>query len=100
LFQGAAAEAVFAAVRYRSFGWVTVSLSGALAGLASVPVDYWQGYLGDITTSVLLLKIVIRLISGAILAGVLGKVLGNLLAKTGVLNNYAIARKHVENPFQ
>jgi energy-coupling factor transport system substrate-specific component len=99
LLQGLGAEVIFAITRYRSYGWMTVSLAGIAAAILSVPIDYYQGYMSGLTTGVFILKVVIRLISGAILAGVLGKVLGNLLAKTGVLNNYAIARKDAENPF-
>lgn len=96
LIQGAAAELVFAAFRYRSFHMGTVILAGMASAAASVPIDWFQGYIGDVTTSVLIFKIIMRLLSGAILAGVLGKVVGDLLAKTGVLNSYQVVRAKMD----
>ncbi|WP_170119418.1 ECF transporter S component [Tumebacillus permanentifrigoris] len=92
LIQGAAAELIFAGFRYRSFHLGVVVLAGMASAAASIPIDYYQGYIGDLTTGMLVLKIVLRLLSGAILAGVLGKVVGDLLAKTGVLNSYLLVR--------
>ncbi len=35
----------------------------------------------------------LKLIGGAILAGLVGKLIGDALAQTGVLNNFPIARR-------
>ncbi|KEO82832.1 ECF transporter S component [Tumebacillus flagellatus] len=96
LIQGAAAELIFAGFRYRTFNMGTVILAGMASAAASLPIDWYQGYISDVTTGVLLLKIVLRLISGAIFAGVLGKVVGDLLAKTGVLNSYQVVRSKLD----
>lgn len=99
LLQGLAAEIAFAIFAYRVWNLPVCLLSGVLAAAASVPIDYFQGYMGDVTTGILTLKIVIRLISGAILTGLLGKLVADLLAKTGVLNSYAIIRTKQAKPF-
>ncbi|MBL0386770.1 ECF transporter S component [Tumebacillus sp. ITR2] len=96
LIQGAAAELIFAGFRYRTFNMGTVILAGMASAAASVPIDYYQGYIGDLTTGMLVLKIALRLLSGALFAGVLGKIVGDLLAKTGVLNSYQLIRSKTD----
>lgn len=96
LIQGAAAELIFAGFRYQNFNTLVVMLAGAAAAAASIPIDYYQGYIGEISTNLLVLKIVLRILSGAVFAGVLGKVVGDLLAKTGVLNSYLLVRNKMD----
>jgi energy-coupling factor transport system permease protein len=97
--QGLAAEIILAIVRYKKWNAGVLMLAGAASAAASLPIDYAQGYLGEVSTGILVLKIVLRVISGAILAGLVGKWLGDALAKTGVLNSYKLARKQAERPF-
>ena len=88
--QGLGAEAVFAAFRYRK--WDTVSM--ILAGIASAFLIfcYELYYLNYITLSPVLLigQITVRFISAAIFSGIVCRLAGDALAKTGVVRNYAI----------
>jgi energy-coupling factor transport system permease protein len=94
LLQGVGVEVVFLATRYRRFDVWTMMLSGAMGALVAVigysyPVEGWLG----LAPGVQLLRLVLKLIGGAVLAGLVGKLIGDALAQTGVLNNFAIARK-------
>lgn len=88
--QGLGAEAVFAAFRYRK--WDTVSM--ILAGIASAFLIfcYELYYLNYITLSPILLtgQLIVRFISAAIFSGIVCRLAGDALAKTGVVRNYAI----------
>ena len=88
--QGLGAEAVFAAFRYRK--WDTVSM--ILAGMASALLIfcYELYYLNYITLSPALLigQLAVRFISAAVFSGIICRLAGDALAKTGVVRNYAI----------
>lgn len=98
LAQGAASEAVFALFRYRKFTVGTMILAGAAAAIASLTYDALTGGLTDLTTWAMVTKIVVRTVSGAILGGLLAKLIVDVLAKTGVLNSYAVVRSKLSNP--
>ncbi|TCP55703.1 energy-coupling factor transport system substrate-specific component [Tumebacillus sp. BK434] len=97
--QGAATELVFALFRYRNFHVSTLMIGAAAAALASLGYDALTGGLAELSTAPMLMKIIIRTVSGAILGGLLAKIIVDALAKTGALNNYAIIRKKMEKPF-
>lgn len=90
--QGLGAELVLAAFRYRRFDLPVLLLAGVGAAIGSLPVDYALGYL-DLERLSLAATVATRLLSGALLAGVLGKVLVDALARTGVLDAYAVGRQ-------
>lgn len=90
LVQGGGAELAFAATRYRRFGWPTFLLSGVTAAVASfvwsaVRFDWW-------TQDLLVLRGGLHLVSCLVLAGVLAKVIGEALLRTGVLDNFPAGR--------
>jgi energy-coupling factor transport system substrate-specific component len=94
--QGIGVEAVFAATRYRNWALTTVMLAGLCGALVGwFGYDYWMYgyYKQEIARQVLLF--VIKLIGGSLLGGVVGKLIADALAKTGVLNNFPIARGRV-----
>ncbi len=92
LIQGGLAEIVFAATGYKQFDLKILMLAGAAAGAGSLVVDYmfWYSSLG---LGVLGMMLLARLISGALLAGWLGKVIGDGLLNAGALGSFAIARE-------
>ncbi|GAB6876373.1 ECF transporter S component [Thermaerobacter litoralis] len=90
--QGLGAEAAFALLRYRRFDLPVLALSGLLAAVASIPLDYINGYFAEMQAGVLAAAVAVRLVSGAVVAGVFGKVLVDGLARTGVLNGFAVVR--------
>jgi energy-coupling factor transport system substrate-specific component len=88
--QGAGSELPFALRRYSSFGWGSYALSGLLgAGFVFVFSAFRYGWYGQ---DLFFLRLIIQLASGVILGGLLAKVIVDALAKTGVVDNFAIGR--------
>ncbi|MDL4842195.1 ECF transporter S component [Aquibacillus rhizosphaerae] len=93
MIQGIGAEAVFAATRWKIYSlWVLM-----LAGMGSAVTSFiWgmfmNGYIA-FAPSYILTMFAIRLVSGALIAGVLGKMLSDALAKTGVLSSFALGKE-------
>ena len=96
LVQGGMAELIFALTGYRRYDLPTLMAAGAAAGVGSLVVDYLFWY-SDKRLEVLAVMLVARIISGAVLAGWLGKVLGDALARAGALDTFAIARDEAED---
>lgn len=93
ILQGLACEIVFAIFKYKSRTFMVSILAGMAAALISFPVDWYYGYLNEVATWNLILLIVFRLISGAILAGVFPYFLVKALDKTGVTKLFRSASK-------
>ena len=93
LAQGLPAEAVFAATRYRSWSWPTLLIAAALsqAGSWVASVFVYSFYKYDIPFNIALL--IAQMASGVVLAGVVSKLIGDALVRTGALNNFAISRE-------
>ncbi|HEU4807034.1 MAG TPA: ECF transporter S component [Homoserinimonas sp.] len=88
--QGFGSELPFAVRRYRSFSWVTYALSGLVgAGLVFFYSSFRFGWYGQ---EIFFLRLGIQLVSGVILGGLLAKVIVDSLARTGVVDNFAIGR--------
>lgn len=88
--QGAGSEIPFALTRYRRFGWGVFALSGLLgAGLVFFYSAFRSGWYGQ---DIFVLRLVIQCLSGIVLGGLLGKVIVDALARTGVVDNFAIGR--------
>lgn len=90
--QGLGAEAALALFRYRRFDAPVLALAGMLAALASIPIDAAFDYLA-LSPGTLATALTVRLLSGALLAGLAGKAIVDGLARTGVLNAYAVVRR-------
>jgi len=89
--QGAGSELAFALTRYRRFGWAVFAASGLFgAGLVFFYVAFSAGWYGQ---DVFALRLVLQLLSGAVLGGLLAKVVVDALARTGVVDNFAIGRE-------
>jgi energy-coupling factor transport system permease protein len=100
MIQGLGAEAVFAAARWKNYStWVLVA-----AGMGSSVTSFLWGYFLSGFTALspgyVTAMFLVRLASGALLAGLLGKFISDNLAKTGALNSFPIgkeARKAKQN---
>ncbi|UXR78949.1 MULTISPECIES: ECF transporter S component [unclassified Staphylococcus] len=93
LLQGLACELVFALFRYRSRAFMVAVLAGLAAALISLPIDWYYGYLGEVAQWNLILYIVFRMISGAVLAGAFPYYLVKALDQTGVTKLFRPASK-------
>jgi energy-coupling factor transport system permease protein len=95
LIQGGLAEVVFAAGGYRRYGpWMLLAAAGA-AALGSWVVDYAFWY-STLELQILLPMLVARLISAAVLAGLLGWALAEALLAAGVLDNTELGRQRLQ----
>ena len=95
LMQALGPELVFAATGYRRWGWGTMIAAGVAAGLVALPWNWFRlGYFA-LGPGLIVELLVVRLVSGAV-AGVLAKVLGDLLAATGSLAYYPIGRERLQ----
>ncbi|RUQ97547.1 ECF transporter S component [Labedella endophytica] len=91
IVQGLGAELVFAAFAYRRFGVVVAALAGIGAGVAAWTFEF---FIGNIEKSAEFNAIYLAstVVSGAVLAGVLGWFLVRALAATGALSRFAAGR--------
>lgn len=88
--QGLGSEIPFAVTRYRSYGWAVYAASGLLgAGLVFFYSAFRFGWYGQ---ELFLLRLIVQPLSGLILGGLLAKVIVDALARTGVVDNFAIGR--------
>lgn len=91
--QGIGVEIVLAIFLYRRFGLVIAMLGGMAAGWGAFVLElFTSGNLGK-TLQFNLIYLVTLSISGAILAGAVGYVVVNALAKTGALDRFAVGRE-------
>ncbi|APT93274.1 membrane protein [Corynebacterium phocae] len=93
LAQGLGVEIIVAIFLYRKFGAVVAMLSGAAAGVAAWVLElFLSGNLAK-DPQFLIIYLVCLIISGALLAGLLGHFLVQALARTGALDRFAVGRE-------
>ncbi|WP_260858051.1 ECF transporter S component [Bacillus sp. FJAT-22090] len=92
VIQGLGAEAVFAATRYKRFDLWVLMLAGIGSSLFSFTYGYFLGGFTVYSTGYVALMLGIRILSGALLAGVGGKAVADGLLATGSLRGYAVSR--------
>lgn len=85
-------EVVFYLYKYKNYSLFTMVLASIVVGLVTYPIGMAQGGFLNLAVSAQLGILVVRLFSFTILAGILSKVLADAIAKTGVLNGFAIAK--------
>lgn len=97
LVQGLGAEIIFALFFYRRFGIAVAALAGVGAAVAAWVFELFYGSSPNILKSLEFntIYLVSVVVSGAILAGVLGWLLVRALAVTGALSRFAVGREHV-----
>ena len=93
IMEGLGAEIVFSARRWRDYSLTTVVVAGTVGMLVALPWNWFRlGYF-ELNPGFLVVLLIVRLLSGAIISGLLSKVIGDALARTGVLSNFAIGRE-------
>jgi energy-coupling factor transport system permease protein len=94
LMQALGPELVFAATGYRRWGWSVMIVAGIAAGLVALPWNWFRlGYFA--LQPGLQIALIVARIAGGALAGVLAKVIGDLLASTGALSYFPIGRERM-----
>jgi energy-coupling factor transport system permease protein len=84
--QGVAIELTFAVFRYKRFGIGVLSLAAVLSTAASLLLDFYKDYIGELALWNLILFISARLLGAIIIAGVFAHSLVKALEATGVTN--------------
>ena len=93
VIQGAGAEVVFALFRYRRWNLLSMSLAGMLSAVFIFCYElYYLNYIA-LAPTLLIGQLAVRLVSAALFSGVICKLTGDGLAKTGVVKSYAIGAK-------
>jgi len=88
--QGGGSELAFALMRYKRFGWGVFALSGLLGAIL---VFFYSAFrFGWYGQDIFLLRLAMQAASGIILGGLVAKVIVDALARTGVVDNFAIGR--------
>ena len=88
--QGAGAEAVFAATRWKRYTLPVLIAAGVGAAVFSFIYTWIRFNYGALAPGLLVLMFTLRCLSGALLAGVLGHLIVDALYKTGVLSGLPI----------
>lgn len=97
LVQGVGSEAVFACYRWKRFSFPALYLAAALAGAFSILLDtFVYGYYAAYTWSSIGIAAILCIVSSVVLGGVLAWLLGEALARTGVLSGLAIGAGRVK----
>lgn len=94
--QGIGVEAVFLATGYRSFSPAVVMLGGAASAAAAFAFQWVILGYSAFTPGIVIAMFVLRVLSGAILAGLGGKYLAEALAATGVLSGFALGQQWLQ----
>jgi energy-coupling factor transport system substrate-specific component len=88
--QGAGAEAVFAATRWRNYSLPVLMLAGIGSAVFSFAYTWVMFNYGTLTVPLLITMFVLRCLSGALLGGLMGHLIAEALYRTGVLSGLAI----------
>jgi len=92
VIQGAGAEVPFAVTRWRTYRLPVLLASGASAALFSFVYNWFRFSYWEFAPGLLVTMFVLRVLSGMLLGGWLGKFLGDRLHNTGVLAGLALDR--------
>lgn len=92
--QGIGSELAFAAFRYRRFDWTSMMLAATFSCIISFVWSFVRSGYGELALPLLVVFFIIRLLSSALFAGVICKVVADKLARTGLLKSYALGRAH------
>ena len=91
--QGAGAELVFALFRYKKWDLASMSLAGMLSAVFIFIYElFYLNYI-ELAPSMLMAQLAVRFVSAIVFSGVICKLAGDGLAKTGVVKSYAIGAK-------
>ncbi len=89
---GVGVELILALTRYRNYSLPVLMMAGVMAGIFRIIARWIPLGIPFLTREMQIAFVVVSLISGVI-AGWTGKLLVDIVAKTGVLNSYAVGQK-------
>jgi energy-coupling factor transport system substrate-specific component len=92
IVQGLGAEAAFAATGYKRYNWWVLCLAGIGSAVFSFAYGFLVSGYAALDPTLLVWMFTLRVISGAVIAGLGGKYLSDGLLASGALRGYAISR--------
>ncbi len=95
--QGLTIEAGFALGGYQRYGLTWMLVASSLGTVGNYVYSYFYYGVNQYTTTEQIGYFVVTLISGAVLAGLLSKWIGDALKRTGVLRNFEISRSAADS---
>ncbi|QIQ21709.1 ECF transporter S component [Zophobihabitans entericus] len=95
--QGLGAELGFALFRYRRFDTLAICSAATGCCIMSFIWGFFRSGFGQLSFGILIAMFLVRLASSLIFAGLLMKICGDRLAKSGVLKSYPLG-KHITQP--
>lgn len=95
LAQGIGAELIFLLFMYRKWGLPAALVSGAGAGLGAIVYEFFSGNIAK-SLEFNLIYLACTVVSGIVLAGLLGHLLVRALAAAGALDRFAAGRERRE----
>ncbi|WP_249870440.1 ECF transporter S component [Oceanobacillus saliphilus] len=94
MVQGLGAEAAFAATRWKNYSVWVLMAAGVGSAVTSFIYGYFMSGYAALAPGYVTAMFIVRMISGALIAGLLGKALSDGLAKTGVLSSFALGKEY------
>lgn len=91
--QGLGCEAVFAATGWKKYSTPVLVLAGMGASITSFVYNYLAYGYSSFAFGMLAAMLIVRLASGAVFAGLLGKFIGDGLAATGALSSFPLGNE-------
>lgn len=91
--QGLGSEAGFALFRYKRYDLLSMCVSGMTTAVFIFLWEFVQSGYGLLSPGLLAFKLAIRLVSACLFSGLVSKLAGDGLARTGVLKNYALGSR-------
>jgi len=93
IVQGAGAEIVFGLWRYKRFDRTTMYLASFGCCITGFIWSFVRSGYGQLSFGVLVLYFIVRALSSLLFAGVICKVMGDGLARTGLLKSYPLGKR-------
>jgi energy-coupling factor transport system permease protein len=97
MIQGLGAEAVFAATKWKNYSTWVLMAAGMGSSVFSFAWGFYVSGFAALSPGYVTAMFFVRVLSGALLAGLLGKYLSEGLAKTGALNSFPLGKEHKRN---
>lgn len=97
IVQGLGAEAAFAATGYKRYDWWVLCLAGIGSAVFSFAYGFFVSGYAALDPSLLAWMFTLRVISGAVIAGLGGKYLSDGLLASGALRGYAISQDSINH---
>ncbi|WP_067726021.1 ECF transporter S component [Oceanobacillus damuensis] len=94
MVQGLGAEAAFAATRWKNYSVWILMAAGVGSAVTSFIYGYFMSGYAALAPGYVTAMFIVRMISGALIAGLLGKALSDGLAQTGVLSSFALGKEY------